>query len=141
MGKLDEDGFDKVIAACKCGGVASFEVHSYIDRQLTVMLGERNDDGRWAHDGEKFIDGVYRVTCLACRTDAFTTDDCPRCHRAGGLKDILGAPTRLAVPKRCPECKGTELTITGFAPAVVRTGAAKRASPTPTALFGDPGFH
>ena len=52
-----------------------------------------------------------------------------------------GVMSRLATPKRCPECKGTELTITGFAPALVRTGAAKRPSPTPTALFGEPGFH
>jgi hypothetical protein len=141
MGKLDEAAFEKVIAACPCGGVASFEVHSFIDRQITVMLGERNDDGRWTHDGEKFIDGVYRVTCIACRRDAFTTEDCPRCHRPGGLADIVGHPSRLVVPKRCPECKGTELTVTGFAPAVVRTGAAKLPQPTATALFGDDGFH
>ena len=140
MGKLDEPAFEKVIAACTCGASA-FEVRSYLDRQLTVMLGEANDDGRWTHDGEKFIDGVYRVTCIACRTDAFTTEDCPRCHRAGGLADVIDATSRLAVPKRCPECKGTELTITGFAPSLVRTGAANRASPKPTALLGDAGFH
>jgi hypothetical protein len=140
MGKLDEAAFEKVIAACKCGASA-FEVHSYIDRQITVMLGERNDDGRWTHDGEKFIDGVYRVTCIACRADAFASEDCPRCHRERGLADALGVMSRLVTPKRCPTCKGTELTVTGFAPAVVRTGAAKLPSPAPTALFGDPGFH
>jgi hypothetical protein len=139
MGKLDEATFEKAIAGCKCG-VSAFEVHSYIDRAMTVMLGDRNDDGRWAHDGEKFIDGVFKITCIACRSEAFVTEDCPRCHRAAGLRDAAGM-SRLAVPKRCPECKGTELTITGFAPAVVRTGATARPQPTPTALLGEAGFH
>jgi primosomal protein N' len=34
-----------------------------------------------------------------------------------------------------------ELLVTGFAPAMVRTGEGRQASPTPTALFGDRGFH
>ncbi|HUS29260.1 MAG TPA: hypothetical protein VMZ53_12150 [Kofleriaceae bacterium] len=141
MGKLDEAAFAKVIASCAKCEAKAFEVASYIDRQTTVMLGERNDDGRWTHDGEKFVDGIYRVTCIRCRDDAFTTADCPRCHREGGLADALGHESRLAVPKRCPTCKGTELTTTGFAPAKVRTGEGQRPSPTPTALFGDVGYH
>ncbi|HUJ61283.1 MAG TPA: hypothetical protein VLX92_22420 [Kofleriaceae bacterium] len=141
MGKLDERTFADAIAACRKCGTKAFEVASYIDRTITVMLGERNDDGRWTHDGEKFIDGVYRVRCLACGEIAFASDDCPRCHRAGGLRDALGAMSRLAIAKRCPTCRGTEITVVGFAPAIVRTGAAKTASPTPTALYGDPGFH
>jgi hypothetical protein len=140
MGKLDEAAFEKLIAGCACGARA-FEVQSYIDRAVTVMLGERNDDGRWVHDGEKFIDGVYRLKCLACGAVPFASDDCPRCHRAGGLRDALGAMSRLAAPKRCPSCKGTELSAVGFAPATVRTGAATRPSPAPTALLGEPGFH
>ncbi len=141
MGKLDEETFANVIAECgKCGAHA-FELASYIDRQLSVMLGDANDDGRWTHDGEKFIDGVYRVRCLACGAEPFADADCPRCHRAGGLADVLGAMSHLAVPRRCPSCKGTELTVTGFAPATVRTGAAARPQPTPTALLGAPGFH
>ena len=141
MGKLDEAAFAKAIAECGKCGARAFEVSSYIDRQLSVMLGERNDDGRWAHDGEKFIDGVYRVRCIGCGAHPHDDADCPRCHRAGGLAAALGQPSRLAVPKRCPSCKGTELTVTGFAPATVRTGAAARPQPTPTALLGDPGFH
>ena len=141
MGKLDERAFGAMIAACKKCDAKAFEVASYIDRQVSVMLGERNDDGRWAHDGEKFIDGVYRVKCIRCSDVTFTTADCPRCHREGALADALRQPSRLAVPKRCPECKGTELTVTGFAPSTVRTGAELPPSPTPSAQFGDPGFH
>ena len=141
MGALDEAAFAKVIEACvKCEATA-FEVHSYIDRATSVMLGERNDDGRWTHDGEKFIDGVIRVVCIRCRAAAFETADCPRCHREGGLADVVATMSRLSVPKRCPSCKGTELTAAGFAPAKVRTGEGRPPSPTPTALLGDPGFH
>ena len=141
MGKLDEPAFEKTIASCPKCEAKAFEVASYIDRQVTVMLGERNDDGRWTHDGEKFIDGVYRVTCIRCREDAFTSADCPRCHRENGLADAIGHESRLAVPNRCPTCKGTEMTVSGFAPAMVRTGEGQRPSPTATAHFGDAGFH
>src|SRR5215510_11022379 len=105
MGKLDEAAFAATIAACKKCDAKAFEVASYIDRQVGVMLGERNDDGRWIHDGEKFIDGVYRIKCIRCSDVTFATADCPRCHRAGGLADVLGVSARLAVPKRCPTCK------------------------------------
>ena len=141
MGKLDEPAFAQAIAACGTCDTKAFEVASYIDRQLTVMLGERNDDGRWVHDGEKFIDGVYRIKCIRCSDLAFTTEDCPRCHREGGLPDALGTSSRLAVPKRCPDCKGTDMTVTGFAPSLVRTGEGRPTQPKATALLGDTGFH
>jgi len=141
MGALDESSFATLIAGCTKCDAKAFEVSSYIDREISVMLGERNDDGRWVHDGEKFIDGVVRALCLGCRAVAFETKDCPRCHREGGLADAVAAMSRLAVPKRCPQCKGTELTVAGFAPATVRTGEGRPPSPTPTALLGDPGFH
>jgi RNA polymerase subunit RPABC4/transcription elongation factor Spt4 len=141
MGALDEASFAKLIGGCAKCDAKAFEVHSYIDRQTSVMFGERNDDGRWTHDGEKFIDGVYRIECIRCRDVAFETKDCPRCHREGGLADAIGKPSRLAAPKRCPKCKGTEMTTIGFAPATVRTGEGRPPSPTPAAIVGDPGFH
>src|SRR4051812_126591 len=119
MGQLDEKAFEQAIAACAKCESRSFEVSSYIDRRLSVMLAEANDDGRWVHDGEKFIDGVFRIRCLGCSADAFASDACPRCHRAGAVAEALAAESRVAVPKRCPGCKGTELTVTGFAPATV----------------------
>lgn len=141
MGKLDEPAFARTIAACRTCEAKAFEVSSYIDRKTSVMLAERSDDGRWTHDGQKLIDGVFRIKCIRCGELAFSSADCPRCHREGGLADVLGKRSRLAVPKRCPSCKGTELTVLGYAPATVRTGEGRPPSPTPTALFGDPGFH
>ena len=143
MGQLDEAAFARAIERCaSCDGRA-FEVRSYIDRQIQVMLGERVDDGRWAHDGEKFIDGVYFVKCLRCGAEPFASLDCPRCHRQHGLADAIDRPSRITLGKRCPSCKGTEITVTGFAPARVRTGdgRATTAQPTALALYGDPGFH
>lgn len=145
MGKLDDKSYARTIASCtKCGsevGAAAFEVASYIDRQTSVMLGARAATDRWIHDTAKLVDGVFKVTCIRCRDDAFTTVDCPRCHREGALVDVLGQATRLAVPTRCPSCKGAELTVTGFAPATVRTGEGLTPSPAPLALVGDVGFH
>ena len=141
MGQLDEQRFAEVIRRCAKCGAAACELAAYLDRELPVMLGARNDDGRWAHDGEQFVDGVYRVRCLGCGDVPFASDACPRCHRAGGLADALETESRLAVPKRCPGCKGMELTLKGFAPATVKTGAAARPQPTPVALLGDAGFH
>jgi hypothetical protein len=141
MSHLDEQAFTTAIAGCPKCDARNFEVKTYLDRQVSVMLGEANDDGRWAHDGEKFIDGVYRVTCLGCRSDAYASPDCPRCHRANGLADVVDQPPRLAVPPRCPSCKRTEVTVLGFAPARVRTGAGRPPAPTPMAGLGDAGFH
>jgi hypothetical protein len=141
MSHLDENTFTTAIAGCTKCKAKSFEIESYIDRQVSVMLGEANDDGRWAHDGEKFIDGVYRMRCLACGSDAYASPDCPRCHRATGLADAIDQPPRLAVPRRCPSCQGTELTVLGFAPARVRTSVGRPPAPTPTAQLGEAGFH
>ena len=140
MSHLDEAAFARAIAPCAACGGTVFEIKSYCDRQVSVMLGDANDDGRWAHDGEKFIDGTYAIRCAGCGAQPYASDDCPRCHRAGALADGLAHASRLAVPKRCPSCRGTELTITAFAPAVARAGAG-RVTPEPTAALGDDGFH
>lgn len=143
MGQLDEAAFARAIDPCgKCGG-QSFEISAYLDRTVSVMLGDANGDGKWAYDGEKFIDGVYKIRCMACSTEPFASPDCPRCHATGGLAGALAAATRLAVPKRCPKCKNTECTLVGFSPATARTNdaSARPTTPTPIALLGDAGFH
>jgi hypothetical protein len=141
MGHLDETSFATTLAACAgCGGKA-FEITSYIDRQVSVMLGDPNDDGRWGHDGEKLIDGTTRIVCLGCSAVAYASDACPRCHAAGALPAAAG-PTRMEVPKRCPSCSGMELTVIGLTPAVVRTAPGSRPTqPDARALLGEAGFH
>ena len=142
MGHLDEPGFARAIASCaKCGG-STFDVSAYLDRKLDVMLADPNGDGRWAYDGEGFIDGVFRVRCSGCADDAFASGDCPRCHQEGGLELGLGATTRLEVPRRCPRCNELELSLVGFAPGTVRVrGPGRPPAPKPSATLGDPGFH
>ena len=46
----------------------------------------------WVYDGEKFVDGVYEVTCAGCHHVVFSADVCPRCHAPGGLKRALATP-------------------------------------------------
>src|SRR5215211_2054761 len=107
MSQLDEAKFEAAIAGCKACDRKAFEVSAYLDRQVTVMLAQSNNDGRWTHEPAQFFDGIYRVQCLGCRAMAYDSPDCPRCHRAGALADALTASTRLAPPSRCPSCKGT----------------------------------
>ncbi|MCB9564131.1 MAG: hypothetical protein H6709_10485 [Kofleriaceae bacterium] len=142
MSHLDEAAFARTVAACtRCGG-SELEVSTYVDRKLAVMLADPSDDGAWAYDGEAFIDGVYRIRCTACGVDAYASDDCPRCHRAGGLADGLGHVTRLEVPRRCPSCDELELTLIAFAPGTVTVrGPGRPAPPTARAELGEPGFH
>jgi hypothetical protein len=141
MSRLDETKYATAIAGCARCDAKAFEVNSYIDRELIVMLAAPNQDGRWTHDHAKLIDGTYRVRCMACSTDAYTSDDCPRCHRARGLTDALQQAARLPVSQRCPSCKGTELTLHTLVPARVRTGEGRTTAPTPIAQYGGLGHH
>ena len=137
---MDEPTFERTISACeRCGGRV-FEVASYLDRQVSVMLADPNDDGRWMHDGEQLIASAYRIRCAGCGHDAFSHHNCPRCGHDGALARVLESPARLAVPKRCPSCSSTELLVTGVAPALARTGTG-RVEPVAQASFGEPGFH
>jgi hypothetical protein len=141
MGRLDEPAFQEIVRACPACGGASLELDSYLDRRLEVMLGDPDDDGRWAHDGEKFVDGTYRVTCTACAHVVLDAHECPRCHAAGGLDRALGATMRATPPKRCPTCKGTELVVMAMTPATVRFSGSRPPPPRAKAGFGEPGFH
>jgi hypothetical protein len=141
MGQLDETSFDAIVRApCPgCAGTA-FDIRSFIDRRLLLMLADPTDAGKWAHDGEKFVDGTYQITCAGCARVAFTDDACPRCHAAGGLARALGERTRLTVPKRCPKCNEMELLALALVPARARYGEGPP-KPVPLTDFGEPGCH
>jgi hypothetical protein len=141
MGRLDEAAFTELVRGCPACGAAALEIASYLDRRVDVMLGDPNDDGRWAHDGEKFIDGVYRVTCTACGRALLDAPECPRCHAPGGLAAALAAPTRAMPPKRCPTCRATELVVDALVPAVVAYTGGRPPPPRPLASLGDAGYH
>jgi hypothetical protein len=140
MGQLDEHKFEAAIAGCTKCDFKAFEVSAYLDRQVSVLAAKSQNNGQWAYDEAKFFDGVFRIQCLGCQTMAFDSPDCPRCHRAGGLADTSAA-SRLVAPMRCPACQAAELKLSCFAPAMVKAVEHQRAAPTPTALFGDDGYH
>jgi len=142
MGQLDEPRFDAAISqGCPACGAAALEIRSFIDRKLDIMLGDPNDDGRWAHDGEKFVDGTYRIACASCGHVVFADDGCPRCHAPGGLARALGEVSRLTVPRRCAACNETELIAVALVPATVRYSGGRAALPKPVGELGDPGYH
>lgn len=142
MGALDQPSFDAAVRGpCPACGGAAVEIRSFIDRSVVVMAADPNDAGRWVHDGEKFVDGTYRIACAGCGRVAFESADCPRCHAADGLARALGAPSRLAVPKRCPKCSELELLAIALVPAAAKYGGGEAPKPRPLADFGEPGYH
>lgn len=142
MGQLSESTFAAALAPCATCGCETFDVRSYVDRSLPVMLAEKCDDGRWVYDGEKFVDGVYEIACTNGRHRAFASPDCPRCHAPNTLLASLKTESNLPIPRRCPACQGTEFTVTGLTPAMVIARRDGRVpAPKPLALVGDEGFH
>jgi hypothetical protein len=142
MGLLDQASFDRAVrGGCPACGGAGVEIRSFIDRSVALMLADPTDAGRWVHDGEKFVDGTYRIACTGCGRVAFESDACPRCHADGGLARALGAPSRLPVPKRCPSCNELELLAIALVPAAARYGGGAPPKPAPLVDFGEPGYH
>jgi hypothetical protein len=142
MGALDQPGFETLVnAGCTACGGATLEIRSIIDRTVGVMLADATNAGRWAHDGEKFVDGTYRISCIVCAHVAFESDMCPRCNTDHKLGGVLAATSRLAVPKRCPKCNELELLAIALVPAVARSGGGETPKPKPLAEFGEPGYH
>jgi hypothetical protein len=141
MSHLDEARFTAAIAPCSACGGQAYAIETYLDRYHACMLGDANDDGKWAHDGEKFIDGITRIACAGCGRVAYASDDCPRCHAPGAAPAIRTATSRLTPPKRCPRCGGTECGVLGLTPAAVTSTPGQPPRPRPVALLGEPGFH
>lgn len=141
MGQLDEARFEALIGAgCTACGAKVLELRTFLDRRLLLMLADPNDAGRWVHDGEKFVDGVYRIACTQCSAVMFEHPACPRCHAEGGLAKALSETSRLAIPKRCPSCNELELLGLALVAAKAMSGAGTP-KPTPLAEFGEPGHH
>ncbi len=126
---------------CASCGSGKLHIDNYIDRSQHVMVGEADNEGRWAYDGEGFIDGVHRITCDGCSAVVFVSDDCTRCHNPGKLPSVRAGESRITAPKRCPKCAGLELTVIGFAPASTEVAHGKPGKAQAQALYGDPGFH
>jgi hypothetical protein len=141
MGLLDPPAFDSAVRGCAACGAATVEIRGFIDRSVALMLADPSGPGRWVHDGEKFVDGTYRIACTGCGHVAFESDACPRCHAPGGLARALGAPSRLPVPKRCPSCNELELLAIALVPAATRYSGDGPPKPSPLVEYGEPGCH
>src|SRR6188472_1890421 len=64
MGLLDEPGLDRLLeAGCAKCGARKLAFATYVEGLLPIMGGEPVGKLTWVYDGEKFIDGVYEVTC------------------------------------------------------------------------------
>lgn len=140
MGALDQAEFERLVkAGCTACGHATLEISSFIDRSIVVMVGDPNNEGRWVHDGEKFVDGTYKMACASCAHVAFASDVCPRCNAEHALSRALATPSRLTVPKRCPKCNELELLAVALVPAKAKSGP----SPKPQAIaeYGEAGYH
>ena len=142
MGRLDEKSFEAIVATgCTACNSAKVEIKSFIDRRILLMLADPNDAGRWVHDGEKFVDGIYSIACVACAKALFETADCPRCHAEGALAKALGDTSRLPIPKRCAGCNELELIALALVPASARYGSGETPKPKPLVEYGEPGHH
>jgi hypothetical protein len=142
MGKLDEPQFEALVnAGCPACGHRTFRIRCFLDRALDVMLGDPNNEGRWVYDGEKFVDGIYHISCTSCQRALFDDAGCPRCHADGGLARALAEPSRLQVPKTCPACRETELLAVAMIPGLTSYTGGKPPPPTTLCDFGDPGYH
>jgi RNA polymerase subunit RPABC4/transcription elongation factor Spt4 len=142
MGALTEPGLDELIArGCPACGARKLVFRSYLDGRLPVAGGEPVGVITWVYDGEKFVDGVFEVTCAECKHAVFADDRCPRCHAPAALPAILATPNRWAVPAACPACGGEEVAYLAMLPGrVVHDGQRAEKARTSTELL-DPGLH
>lgn len=142
MGLLDEPGLGRLVAAgCAACGSPKRVFLTYVDGLLPVVAGEPIGRVTWVYDGEKFVDGVYQVSCAACGQVAFAAEVCPRCHAPGGLERALATPNGWPVPASCPVCDGEEIRYIAFVPArVVYEGRRAEKARSATELH-DNGLH
>ncbi len=142
MGLLDEPGLERLVTAgCAACGARKLVFLTMVDGSLPLMGGEPVGRITWAYDGEKFVDGVYRITCADCQHVVFEADVCPRCHAPGGLARALDSANRWPVPIACPMCSEEEVRYRAFLPARVIYEAGRADKAHTTTEPHDPGFH
>jgi len=144
MGQLDEPGLNRLIErGCPSCGGRKLHFRTYVDGRMPFMGGEPVGRITWIYDGEKFVDGVFQVTCGDCAQVMFQalSDACPRCHAAGGLKNALQATNDYPVPVACPSCDEDEVTYYAFLPADVAYHDGRAGKALSRVEPHEPGFH
>lgn len=139
MGALDQSAFDALVrAGCPACKAPTLTIESYVERAYVMMAADPTDAGRWAYDGEKFVDGTYRVTCSTCKHVAWEDPMCPYCNAPEGLGKALAGESQLRPWKRCPQCNELEALAIALVPAAAKWPQPKA---QPLAEYGDPGVH
>ena len=142
MGLLDETGLhDLVKAGCSACGTRKLAFRTYVDGTIPFMGGEPVGRVTWVYDGEKFVDGVYEVTCAGCHHVVFSADVCPRCHAPGGLSRALETPNRFAAPAQCASCEVDEVNLVALIPALVTHDGGRADKARTQVEPHDDGFH
>src|SRR5438309_1056841 len=142
MGLLDEPGLERLVGAgCTACGSHKLTFRAFVDGLLPIMEAEPVGRLTWVYDGEKFVDGVFEVTCSDCKAPVFAESVCPRCHAPGGLARALAAPNRWPVPQRCPGCDGEELRYIALVPARVTYEGKRAEKARSSSELHDAGFH
>lgn len=142
MGAVTETKLDELVqAGCPKCGASRLVFSAYLDGRLPIMGGEPVGKLTWCYDGEKFVDGIYEISCAACKQPVFAADRCPRCDHEGLLSRALETENTFPLLKECPSCQGEELRYFTMVPASV-IYERKRAAPPRTEVDPyDPGFH
>jgi RNA polymerase subunit RPABC4/transcription elongation factor Spt4 len=142
MGALDEPGLERLVAVgCPACGARKLAFETYVDGLLAIAGAEPVARVTWVYDGEKFVDGVYRVACAECKQVLFEASACPRCHTEGGLGTALGTPNQWPVPAGCPRCDDEELRYFAFLPARVLYEGKRADKARSNTEMHEPGFH
>ncbi len=142
MGTLTEAGLERLAReGCDACGTRRLHFRMYVDGLVPLQGGEPVGPVKWSFDGEKFVDGVFEVSCSQCHRVLFDDAVCPRCHAEAGLASALETTNRYPVPAACPRCGGDEVRYIAMVPA--RTSyEGKRADKAKTTVeIHDPGFH
>ena len=142
MGILTEPDLDTLVSrGCTACGAKKLLFRAFLDGRLPLLNGEPVGALGWGYDGEKFVDGVFEVSCAECKKVVFEASVCPRCNAEGGLSKALSQTNRYPVPINCPSCGGDEVKYTAMLPArVVYEGKRAERARTTTEMH-EPGFH
>ncbi len=141
MGTLTNAGLDALLAAgCGCGGT-KLHFDTYLDARFSLLAGEQYGALEWAYKGETFLDGVFEITCAACKKTLFSSDVCPRCNADHALKTAMESANALPVPRACPRCATETLAYTAMLPARVVYDGGRAQKARTTAGMEDDGVH
>lgn len=142
MGLLDEAGLEALVSTgCSKCKSTRLRFGAYLDALLPIMDAEPVGKMTWVYDGEKFVDGVFEVSCADCNMELFAADVCPRCHAPGGLAKALATTNEWPVPTECPSCEGEELRYIAMVPASVVYNGRRADKPRCGTELLDEGFH